>query len=316
MSCTKQRSAKVEHKKEPSGLAHWAEAGQLSRKERKTMGNETTDLMTFGERLVYARKKKGLNQKQLAELIGVRRTRLCSWEKGRRDPTASMIQKIVKALEVSEDWLMGNDDHFSMKNLAENPQYSSLTKEEQQLVIDNEKVIGAVFKFVAHTFYTYKLYLKYDDIYGDAAIGLCRAAKIYGKNGDHSSSFFSFAFDFVQCAILNSCRKATADSNRTISLNKKVCGDKDGNDAELGSRIPAPDEWDTIEYKVLVESVCQKVEPVLSTKEKESFRLWLHGMSSDEIARTIGVSTVAVKDRTAKARRKCRACFNPEELFT
>ncbi|WP_164918963.1 MULTISPECIES: sigma-70 family RNA polymerase sigma factor [Acutalibacteraceae] len=279
------------------------------------MVEKTGDLMTFGERVVYARNKKGLNQKQLAKLIGVRSTRLCSWEKGRRDPTASMIQKIAKALEVSEDWLMGNDDHFSMKNLAESPQYGSLTNEQQQLVIENEKVIGAAFKFVAHTFYTYKSHLKYDDIYGDAAIGLCRAAKIYGANGDHSSSFFSFAFNFVESAILNSCRKATADSNRTISLNKIVCGDEDGNDAELGSRIPAPDEWDPLEYKVLVESVCQKVEPVLSTKEKESFRLWLHGMSSDEIAKTIGVSTFAVRDRTAKARRKCRACFDPEEMF-
>ena len=170
--------------------------------------------MTFGERLVYARNKKGLNQKQLAELIGVRRTRLCSWEKGRRTPDVSMIRKIVEALEVSEDWLMGNDNNFSMKNLTENPQYVKLTKEQQQLAADNEKVIGTVFKFVR----TYKPTAIYDDIYGDAAIGLCRAAKIYGENGDRTASFFSFAFDFVQWAVLNSYKKAETYSNRTKTM--------------------------------------------------------------------------------------------------
>ena len=85
---------------------------------------------------------------------------------------------------------------------------------------------------------------------------------------------------------------------------------------ELGSIIPAPDEWNPLEYKVLVESVYQKVEPVLTAKEKEVFRPWLHGKSSDEIARAIGVSKAAVKNRTEKARKKCRALFNPEEIFT
>lgn len=112
---------------------------------------------------------------------------------------------------------------------------------------------------------------------------------------------------------MNSCRKTTTYSNGTISLNKKVC--TDGNAPEFGDLIPAPDEWESLEYKVLVESVCQKVEPVLSANEKESFRLWLHGMSSDEIAKIIGASTIAVKNRTEKARKKCKALFNPDEMF-
>lgn len=266
--------------------------------------------MTFGERLVYARNKKRLNQKQLAELIGVRRTRLCSWEKGRRDPDAFMIEKIVKVLEVSKDWLMGNDDNFNMENITETLQYIKLTKWQQKLVTDNEVVIGAAFKFVRKKRPT----VLYDDIYGDAAIGLCRAAEIYGQNGNNTASFFSFAFTFVQSAILNSHRKAVA-LDCTTSLNEVIFR-QNSDGIELGSQISAPDEWEQIEYKILAESLYQNVESALTVKEKESFRLMLHGMNNDEIARALGVSKTAVKDRLAKARNKCRSLFNPEDIFS
>lgn len=47
------------------------------------MGNETTDLMTFGERLTYTRKKRGLTRKQFAELIGVKPNTVSCWVMGR-----------------------------------------------------------------------------------------------------------------------------------------------------------------------------------------------------------------------------------------
>ena len=37
--------------------------------------------MEFGDRLVKAREKKGLNQKELAQLLGITPTRLNYWEK-------------------------------------------------------------------------------------------------------------------------------------------------------------------------------------------------------------------------------------------
>lgn len=270
------------------------------------------DCLTFGDRLTYARNKKGLNQRQLAALIGVIPHRLSRWETGNHSPDASMIQKIVKALEVSEDWLMGNDDNFSVKNSTENSQDIKLTKEQQQLVIDNQIVIGAVFKNFVRT---YKPMVIYDDFYGDAAIALCRAAKIYSENGDHTAAFFTFAYDFVNWAVFNSYRKTETYLNRTTSLNNKI--DHDGDVVELGSLIPAPDnDFEQLEYKVLVESVYQKVEPVLTAKEKEAFRFWLHGISRNEIAKSLGVTETAVMNRTKKARAKCRNCFNPDELFT
>ena len=51
--------------------------------------------MEFGDRLVKAREKKGLNQKELAQLLGITPTRLNYWEKNKREPDVFMIKKLV-----------------------------------------------------------------------------------------------------------------------------------------------------------------------------------------------------------------------------
>lgn len=63
--------------------------------------------MTFGERLVYARENKGMNQKQLAEALEITPTRLNYWEKDKRQPDVPMIRRLAEVLEVSADYLIG-----------------------------------------------------------------------------------------------------------------------------------------------------------------------------------------------------------------
>ena len=272
------------------------------------MIKKTSDYMTFGERLVYARKKKGLNQKQFAKLIGALPSSLCRWEKGEQELNAPMIRKIIKALEVSEDWLLGNDNNFSMKNIPVNQQNIKLTKEQQQLVADNERVIGAVF----HGVRRYNPAQRYEDIYGDAALGLCRAAEIYSKTDTHTVSFFSFAFNFVQWAVLASYKKGKTYLDRTTSLDEPI-GEYDD---ELVSLIPAPDESEQIEYKILAESVYQKVKPVLTAQEKEALRSWLYEEKSTELAKKLGITDGTVYIRRRKIQSKCRALFDPDEFFS
>lgn len=63
--------------------------------------------MTFGERIVFYRKKAGLSQKALAELIDVTPTRLNYWEKDKREPDIKMINALCVALNVEGDVLLG-----------------------------------------------------------------------------------------------------------------------------------------------------------------------------------------------------------------
>ena len=71
--------------------------------------------MTFGERLVYARELRGYNQKQFAEVLEVTPTRLNYWEKDKRQPDVLMIWKIISALKISGNWLIGEEGNIEIK---------------------------------------------------------------------------------------------------------------------------------------------------------------------------------------------------------
>lgn len=263
---------------------------------------------TFGQRLAYARKQKGLSQKQFAELIGTNQTKLACWETDKRLSYVSFLPKITEFLGVSAEWLAGKDDNFSVKQSTE----IKLTLKQQQLVADNADIILAVF----FKLFKYNAVISYGDIYGDAAIALCKAAKIYDEEENHISPFPSFAFSVVKFKILNSWKKASVFYRRNTSFNRVIAQYDHGKYKELGELIPAPDEWETLEYKILAESVFQRLSPVLTVKEKEVFRPWLHGVRVSEIAKATGIQQHTIRTRMTTARKKCRIFFNPTDIFS
>lgn len=68
---------------------------------------------TFGNRLKALRKKAGLTQGKLADIIGVSLLTLFRWEKNERQPKVEDIKALAKALGVSEAQLL-NDDSPSL----------------------------------------------------------------------------------------------------------------------------------------------------------------------------------------------------------
>jgi transcriptional regulator with XRE-family HTH domain len=69
--------------------------------------------MTFGERIVYFRKRASMLQKELAEKAGISPTALNYYEKDKREPNVLTIIKIAKALGVTGDELIGTDTPHS-----------------------------------------------------------------------------------------------------------------------------------------------------------------------------------------------------------
>ena len=63
-------------------------------------------MMTFGKRLAQLRKKRGLTQQQLCELVGVHVTQLSHYETDRSQPTLEVIRKLALALDVTADELV------------------------------------------------------------------------------------------------------------------------------------------------------------------------------------------------------------------
>ena len=60
----------------------------------------------IGNRIRKYRESRGLNQKELAQLIGVSNSRVSNWEQGINRPDADILADICRALNVSPSELL------------------------------------------------------------------------------------------------------------------------------------------------------------------------------------------------------------------
>ena len=65
------------------------------------MSNEYTFLKKFGSRIAELRRKSGLTQEKLAELVGVDRSYIGYVERGQRNPSMGVVYRIAKVIGVS-----------------------------------------------------------------------------------------------------------------------------------------------------------------------------------------------------------------------
>jgi len=65
--------------------------------------------VSFGDRLVALRTKKGMSQYEVAEKLGIKRPRYNAWEQNISKPRADMLEKLAELFEVSTDYLLGHD---------------------------------------------------------------------------------------------------------------------------------------------------------------------------------------------------------------
>lgn len=105
---------------------------------------------TLGERLYYARKKKGYTQDSLAESIGVSRGVIFNLEKNKTVPQAIVLNAICQTLNINKTWLtngmgeMENKAEFSesAKILAELYDVAKgLSEDEQLYLLDTVKAL-------------------------------------------------------------------------------------------------------------------------------------------------------------------------------
>ena len=61
----------------------------------------------IGERLRMLRKKKGLRQKELAEILNIEKANISLYELGKSDPPDNIKVEIAKYFDISLDYLLG-----------------------------------------------------------------------------------------------------------------------------------------------------------------------------------------------------------------
>lgn len=67
----------------------------------------------FSERLMMLRKSKQLNQMQLAERLGLKKSTVSNWENNNALPSVEMLMNVANYFHVSLDYLMGRDEYLS-----------------------------------------------------------------------------------------------------------------------------------------------------------------------------------------------------------
>ena len=67
-------------------------------------------MATTAERIKQLRKKKGISQSELAEVIGVKNNTVSTWERGTRKPDFEALKLLSNYFEVSFEYILGSSD--------------------------------------------------------------------------------------------------------------------------------------------------------------------------------------------------------------
>lgn len=76
-------------------------------------------MSTLGKRIKEARIKRGLTQRQLAEIIGVKHNSISDWENDKNKPYADMVELLLGALEIDANTLLGWDSPQQLESDAQ-----------------------------------------------------------------------------------------------------------------------------------------------------------------------------------------------------
>ena len=84
--------------------------------------------MTLGEKLKEIRKKFGLSQEQLAEIMHVSRQAITKWENDGGIPDISNLQELSKVFGITVDYLLNDENQLpvlSMRKVLDRDQYKN-----------------------------------------------------------------------------------------------------------------------------------------------------------------------------------------------
>lgn len=86
--------------------------------------------MTIGERLRSTRETRGLSQGELGKLTKIHRMQISKYENNGAVPSAEILKKLVKVLQVSADYLLFDGQR------KETVEFNDPTLKEQFLLVD------------------------------------------------------------------------------------------------------------------------------------------------------------------------------------
>lgn len=111
--------------------------------------------MTFGDNLKKARKIKGFTQKDLAKIIGVKRSTIAGYETKNQEPSYQILKKIARVLDCSIDALLASDyethkisEHKITEEIINNKELKSLFKEIKEMDTNDINFYKRLIEFI------------------------------------------------------------------------------------------------------------------------------------------------------------------------
>lgn len=89
----------------------------------------------LGKKILEIREKKGVSQQQLATKAGLSKALITHIETGKRYPSDKALQKIIEALEISEDEILTEDVKTEfLKKIAQEAKPSEVIRAYRQIM--------------------------------------------------------------------------------------------------------------------------------------------------------------------------------------
>lgn len=95
----------------------------------------------FGDRLLEARKLKGFSQQQLAKMAKVHFTNLGKYEREEAIPSADILNRMAKALDVTTDFLLNGSLNDKARTTIKDDDLLLQFKKVEQLPQDKKKLV-------------------------------------------------------------------------------------------------------------------------------------------------------------------------------
>jgi len=91
-------------------------------------------MATLGERIKSLVKEKGLEQQEVAEILGLKTSTFNGYVGDKREPTIDYLRKFAEYFDVSIDYLTGYSD-------VRNPYLTHLSEEQKAFIHDSKNIM-------------------------------------------------------------------------------------------------------------------------------------------------------------------------------
>ena len=185
--------------------------------------------MTLGQKLREIRKKFGLSQEQLAEIMNVSRQAITKWEADKGIPDVSNIKLLAQLLNVSIDYLLDNGSEIDINVIRETIDISKYGKALIKKKLTDKLMLEKYPSAEIRTLLPQKKRDKVDkafDFFIDFFTPLCGFSDLQNSLKLLGTEYYIVNEDNLQLFVSVNYKEGYMESRRMVELHNTRTGDK------------------------------------------------------------------------------------------